>query len=219
MSCPGGQFCFSTAWGRPWSSKPAKVTLKVVMEWMDPSGDYIGGLATTGQCRRPATSDASLPRYRTCAVLSLHEDSRSMLFAPPSNGRPRRAVAGLRSMAISCAVCSVQRAGVCVHDRHRCLSRVRTDELQQSGVDTSLQRLPTGLPPPPPPPKRPPPTPPSPPGFDCRRPTSSRRSPRPVPVPVLVCCMLRCGSYCCSPCHPLALVPRGGAIRRQNVVA
>lgn len=43
----------------PCSSSQAKVTLKVVMEWMDPSRDYYSILAagTTGQCTRPATSD------------------------------------------------------------------------------------------------------------------------------------------------------------------
>lgn len=59
--------------------------------------------------------------YCTCAVLSLHQE---LAFCSTFNGRPRWAEAGLGSMAISCAVCSVQRAvcSVCVHDRHhRCL--------------------------------------------------------------------------------------------------
>lgn len=67
---------------------------------------------------------ASLPRHRTCAILILHQElARCSTF----NGRPRWARAGLGSMAISCAVCSLQRAVcsvcvcVCVHDRHRCL--------------------------------------------------------------------------------------------------
>lgn len=111
------------------------------MEWLDPSCDCIGGLPTTGQFRRRLKSDAGPPPsapYCTCAVLSLHQE---LAFCSTFNGRLRWAGAGLGSMTISCAVCSLQRAAcsVCVRDRHRCLHEYALTSCNRM-ASTSLQQ-------------------------------------------------------------------------------
>lgn len=144
----------------------------------------------------------SLPRHHTRAILSLHQE---LAFCSTSNGRPRWARAGLGSMAISCAVCSVQRA-VCRRARARpspLPSRIRTDELRQNGAD------------------QPPATPQAPPHLQTLNAGDRQQADDHLRqfLFLSMCCMLRCGSSCSGPRFPLALVPRNGGIRRQNVVA
>ena len=143
------------------------------------------------------------------------ESSRGACFSPPPcNGRPRRARAGLGSMAISCAVCRVQRAAcrvqACVRARPSLLpSRMRTDELQQNGVDQPSARSPRPLP-------RVPHLQALMQETDNEQVTTYASS---CSSPHAECCAVVARSSCPSPCHPLALVPRSGGIRRQNVVA
>lgn len=190
-------------------SKQAELTLIVVIEWMDPSCDYIGGLVTTGQCRISIMSDASLPRFRTCAFLSPDELAFYSTFQRSTEkGKRGPQINGDLLCSVQCAACRVQ---VCVRARPSPLpSRMRTDELRQTGVDqpASLQQVPP----------RPLP------GLPHLRDLDAGQRQRAGDhlgqfLFLSMCCMLRCGSSCPSPCHPLALVPRSGGIRRQNVVA
>lgn len=96
-------------------SKQAELTLIVVIEWMGPSCDYIGGLVTTGQCRGSVMSDASLPRFRTCAFLSLDEELAfySTFQRLDEKGKRGPQINGDLLCSVQCAACSVQSAGAC----------------------------------------------------------------------------------------------------------
>lgn len=142
-----------------------------------------------------------LPRHRTWIIL---ESSSGACFCSTFNGRPRWARAGLGSMAISCAVCSLQRAvcSVCVHDRHRCLHEHALTSCDRM-ASTSLQLPPrTPLPP--------------------RLPLTS--TPRMQETDnqaddhlrqflfLSMCCRLRCGSSCSGPRFP----PGARAAQRRD---
>lgn len=129
---------------------------------------------------------ASLPRHRTCAILILHQE---LACCSTFNGRPRWARAGLGSMAISCAVCSLQRAvcSVCVRARPSPLpSRIRTDELRQNGVD------------------QPPAAPQAPPHLQTSDAGDRQQAGDHLRqfLFLSMCCMLRCGSSCPDPRFP-----------------
>lgn len=141
-----------------------------------------------------------LPRHRTWIIL---ESSSGACFCSTFNGRLRWARAGLGSMAISCAVCSLQRAvcSVCVHDRHRCLHEHALTSCDRMAL-TSLQ-----LPPRTPPPKAPP-------HFQTLHAGDRQQADDHLRqfLFLSMCCRLRCGSSCSGPRFP----PGARAAQRRD---